>query len=69
VAEGVETYYQMKTLQELGCEEMQGYFFSKPLPAGEVVRLLLDSNRAGMTFLTPGVDGLIIPHTVSTQTH
>jgi predicted signal transduction protein with EAL and GGDEF domain len=69
VAEGVETYYQMKTLQELGCEEMQGYFFSKPLPAGEVVRLLLDSNRAGMTFITPGVDGLIIPQTISTQTH
>lgn len=42
LAEGVETGYQMKTLQELGCEDMQGYFFSRPLPAGEVERLLCD---------------------------
>jgi len=43
LAEGVETAFQMKTLQELGCEEMQGFFFSKPLPAHEVEILLLES--------------------------
>ena len=43
LAEGVETSYQMRILQELGCEEMQGFFFSKPLPAEKVERLLLES--------------------------
>jgi diguanylate cyclase (GGDEF)-like protein len=43
MAEGVETCYQMRALQELGCEEMQGYYFSKPLPVGEIERMLLDS--------------------------
>lgn len=40
VAEGVETNYQMKTLHQLGCEEMQGYLFSRPVPAFEAERLL-----------------------------
>ena len=40
LAEGVETSYQLKTLQELGCDDMQGYLFSKPLPAADVERLL-----------------------------
>jgi diguanylate cyclase (GGDEF)-like protein/PAS domain S-box-containing protein len=45
LAEGVETSHQKIILQELGCEEMQGYFFSKPLPASEAEQLLLNSNR------------------------
>lgn len=40
VAEGVETGYQMKTLHQLGCSEMQGYLFSRPVPADEAERLL-----------------------------
>ncbi len=40
VAEGVETNFQMKTLHQLGCEEMQGYLFSRPVPAEEAERLL-----------------------------
>ncbi|MDA8412640.1 MAG: EAL domain-containing protein, partial [Desulfobacteraceae bacterium] len=40
VAEGVETNYQMKTLHHLGCNEMQGYLFSRPVPADEAERLL-----------------------------
>ena len=33
VAEGVETEAQARVLTELGCQELQGYLFSKPLPA------------------------------------
>jgi diguanylate cyclase (GGDEF)-like protein len=33
VAEGVETLEQLKILQTLGCNEVQGYFISRPVPA------------------------------------
>ncbi len=35
IAEGVETEEQMLTLKELGCNAVQGYYFSKPLPADD----------------------------------
>ncbi|OIQ66594.1 oxygen sensor protein DosP [mine drainage metagenome] len=34
VAEGVETDEQQRLLRLLRCDEMQGYLFSKPVPAG-----------------------------------
>jgi EAL domain-containing protein (putative c-di-GMP-specific phosphodiesterase class I) len=40
VAEGVETQAQWEYLREVGCDEMQGFFFSMPLPASGLVRLL-----------------------------
>ncbi|MBZ9535266.1 EAL domain-containing protein [Cytobacillus oceanisediminis] len=36
-AEGVETEAQLKILNKWGCDEIQGYFFSKPLPAEELI--------------------------------
>lgn len=40
VAEGVETDAQLEYLTELGCDFAQGYLFSKPLAAQEVLRML-----------------------------
>ena len=35
-AEGVETEYQRDFLAALGCTDLQGYFFSKPVPVGDL---------------------------------
>jgi len=43
-AEGVETEQQRNMLRILGCTEMQGYLFSRPVPAAEI-RKLLSSHR------------------------
>ena len=40
VAEGVETAGQLAVLQELGCDFIQGYYFSKPLKLEEFVKFL-----------------------------
>ena len=40
VVEGVETEGQLAILKEGGCDLVQGYYFSRPLPAGEFEELL-----------------------------
>jgi EAL domain-containing protein (putative c-di-GMP-specific phosphodiesterase class I) len=40
VAEGVETETQLAMLRELGCDEFQGFLFSRPLDAAGVPALL-----------------------------
>jgi diguanylate cyclase (GGDEF)-like protein len=40
LAEGVETREQLEKMRAEGCTEVQGYFYSRPVPAGEVARLL-----------------------------
>jgi diguanylate cyclase (GGDEF)-like protein/PAS domain S-box-containing protein len=39
-AEGVETDQQLEHLRDEGCSEVQGYLFSRPLPASELLPLL-----------------------------
>src|SRR5215218_7771963 len=45
-AEGVETREQLDRIASEGCTEMQGFLFSKPLPAREIERLFLNGNEA-----------------------
>ena len=40
VAEGVETQQQLSRLQEIGCDYVQGYLFSKPIPAADYDTML-----------------------------
>lgn len=51
VAEGVETEEQLQTLKGQGCDEYQGFFFSKPVPKDEFTDLLtkFDPRRMGDT--------------------
>ncbi|WP_193352687.1 EAL domain-containing protein, partial [Desulfuromonas sp. TF] len=45
IAEGVETKEQLAFVRESRCDGLQGYYFSKPLPADEIVRLLREDRR------------------------
>ena len=40
IAEGVETKEHMDTLKLKGCNQIQGYYFSKPIPAEQFIQLL-----------------------------
>ena len=40
VGEGVETQAQCDVLLQLGCDELQGYFFAKPMPARRAARIV-----------------------------
>lgn len=46
IAEGVETEEQLHFLKENGCNQIQGYIFCKPVPAHEVVKVLLGEGEA-----------------------
>lgn len=42
IAEGVETAEQMFALKEMGCDIVQGFYFSRPIPAAEFEEFLLE---------------------------
>ncbi|MBL8453009.1 MAG: EAL domain-containing protein [Zoogloea sp.] len=46
VAEGVETEAQLKFLRSIGCEKIQGYLISRPLPADQLETLLRQPAQA-----------------------
>jgi diguanylate cyclase (GGDEF)-like protein/PAS domain S-box-containing protein len=43
IAEGVETQAQLDYLREQGCDQLQGYFFSRPLPADQFIEFVTDN--------------------------
>ncbi len=40
IAEGVENDQQLSLLRDYQCDEIQGYFFSRPLPAGMITKFI-----------------------------
>jgi len=46
IAEGVETEGQLAFLREKGCNEVQGYYFSKPLPADQFEAFVRGKSKA-----------------------
>ncbi len=48
VAEGVETKEQLDILRNCGCQELQGYVFSRPLPPEELLLLLEQGRRLAL---------------------
>ena len=68
VAEGVETEGQLALLRSRGCDMVQGFLFSRPLPAAEFANLLSHPPRlapapaaAGLAAVPPAV--LVLDHT------
>lgn len=47
LAEGVETREQVELLQNIGCDQVQGYYYAKPMAAEEFFELLERQNRNG----------------------
>jgi diguanylate cyclase (GGDEF)-like protein/PAS domain S-box-containing protein len=45
IAEGVETVEQLDYLRNQKCDQMQGYYFSRPLAAADLEKLLLQEKR------------------------
>ena len=46
VAEGVETEGQLALLQDAGCDLVQGFYFSRPLPPEEFEQLIIRDREA-----------------------
>ncbi|WP_050182434.1 EAL domain-containing protein [Domibacillus robiginosus] len=42
IAEGVETEKQVELLQEIGCEDVQGYYYSPPVPIDEFEKNIVE---------------------------
>ncbi|MFZ6756210.1 EAL domain-containing protein [Undibacterium sp. Ji50W] len=49
VAEGVETIEQLQFLLDHHCDELQGYYFSPPVPAKKFLAMLVDGKRLAKT--------------------
>jgi len=55
IAEGVETPEQLEFLQMLGCDQYQGYHYSRPMPAADFAELIR-RDGSGHEAATPAID-------------
>ncbi len=80
IVEGVETAAQLRFFAAMGCEYVQGYFFSKPLPAQQFAQFLrlpppalagLAVARAAKADSTDSMvmDGIVQPGAFSASPH
>ncbi len=54
IAEGVETVEQLELIRGFGCDEVQGFFFSKPLPEDEFEKFMIEQpQRKKFDFTRP----------------
>ncbi|RYG28286.1 EAL domain-containing protein, partial [bacterium] len=60
VAEGIETSFEASTMQALGCDFMQGYYFARALPVADVEPFVTSFNDGTRSVDLPG-NGLALP--------
>ena len=58
IAEGVETVEQADFLKSIGCEYIQGYFYSRPLPENQYVEMLNESALGEKTSQVKVIDNM-----------
>ena len=67
VAEGIEDEETLATLGLMGCDVIQGYFISKPIPFSELIDFLKGRESAAAIVSSPDTDTVTDIHTVSTS--
>ncbi len=66
VAEGVETEQQQEILRRLGCNELQGYLFAKPMSASALALWAMNDEGPRALDFRPSLFGDPLPQTIST---
>jgi diguanylate cyclase len=64
VAEGVETEQQQEILRQLGCNELQGYLFAKPMPAKALALWAMNDEGPRALDFRPSLFGDTLPQSI-----
>jgi EAL domain-containing protein (putative c-di-GMP-specific phosphodiesterase class I) len=67
IAEGVETAGQLAFLSTNGCDAMQGYYFSRPLPVAGMTALLREDKQLDVAGLRRAAEAATLPDLHSVQ--
>ncbi len=60
IAEGVETQSQLDFLRHHGCDAIQGYYFSRPVPLEQMEQLLRDNHQLHLPDMANGPTGVLL---------